>query len=102
VVGSPSDISQLVLSFAEEVIHPLLVLLSLVVLAISAAAYRRRRSPRYLLLFFAFAFLAASQIFTYFQEVYVGTIDLEILGMHPAHVFDLGALCSFAVALLEN
>ncbi|MDA4128116.1 MAG: hypothetical protein OK422_01420 [Thaumarchaeota archaeon] len=90
------------LTIGEELIHPLLVMLSLIVLAISGVAYYRRKSPRYLLLFFAFVFLFASQVVTYAQELYVGSIDLQILGLHPAHVFDLGALFSFAGALLEN
>lgn len=86
----------------NDVLHTSLAVLSVVVLAISVAAYVKRRDSRYLFLMIAFVFFALDQLITLYQEVYYYGLLIVIpgIGLHLVHVLELFMLLSLIAALV--
>ena len=84
------------------IVHILLVAFSGVVLLISLLAYAGRKTPRYLFLCLAFAFLAASEIVGLIEAWFLSTqlIFIPSTGMHLSPFLDFLMLASFALALM--
>ncbi len=92
------------LSSPDDLMHVLIVILSVLVLSISVFAFRIRRNTRYLLLSIAFFFLAISQIVN-FLEIFSASDSLFVIpyvGIHVAHLFDFLTLLTFGLALVRN
>jgi hypothetical protein len=91
-------------SFGEDLIHLFLVVLSVVVLTISALAYFRKGGARYLSLLLAFTFLTLSQVITLVEVLFLsqGLILLPFVGLHLTHLLDFLMLSSFVLALIKN
>jgi hypothetical protein len=92
------------LSNTDDLMHVLIVLLSIVVLTISVTAFWQKRNARYLMLFVAFFFLALSQIFTLGEVLFYSgaLITIPFVGIHLTHLFDFLMLVTFGLALLRN
>jgi hypothetical protein len=90
--------------FTDELIHVLIVIMSLIVVGISLLAYLRRRTSRYLFLFLAFAFITLSQTVTAIETFYLSNqlILIPYSGLHITHLFDFATLLSFGLALLRS
>lgn len=88
----------------DDLMHVLIVLLSIVVFTISVFAFWQKRSRRYLLLSVAFFFLALSQIFTLGEVLFYSgaLITIPFVGIHLTHLFDFFMLLMFGLALLRN
>lgn len=86
----------------NDVLHTSLAILSIAVLAVSIAAYVKRRESRYLLLMVAFAFFALDQVVTLYQELYYYGLLIVIpgIGLHLVHVLELLMLVSLLAALV--
>jgi hypothetical protein len=85
----------------EAVVHTTTVLLSLLVLGISAFAYRKAKGRRYFLLALGFLFLSVSQLEQFFESYYFNAfVYLPYLEVHFSHLFDLSMLVCFGAALL--
>ena len=88
----------------DDIVHVLIVGLSIAVLIISILAYKRKRQTRYLLLPFAFLFLFISQFITLLESLFYSDDLLVIpyIGVHIAHLFDLFTLVAFGLALFKR
>jgi hypothetical protein len=98
----PSDLFSSANIGGNDVLHFALAALSVVVLAISAGAYIRKRDGRYFFLMLAFVFLSLDQVITLYQELYFYGLLIVIpyLGLHLVHFLELLMLVSFIAALL--
>jgi hypothetical protein len=83
-------------------LHFVLLLLSIVIVAISANGFRRRRNFRYFFLMLAFVFFAADQAVTFYQEIYLNglLISTPFLSLHLVHFLELLMSVSILTALL--
>ena len=86
----------------DDVMHIVLVGLSLALMGISVNGFRRRRNSRYFFLMLAFVFFSLDQIITLLQQLYLGDVLLSIpvIGLHVTHIFELLMGASFIAALL--
>src|SRR5580658_3397848 len=98
----PSYLFSPATSTGNDLLHFLLAALSVVVMAISAGAYIRRRDGRYFFLMLAFIFLCLDQVITLYQELYFYGLLIVIpyLGLHLVHFLELLMLVSFIAALV--
>jgi hypothetical protein len=88
----------------DSVIHILVVVLSITVLVIALLAYERKKNTRFMLLSFAFMFLAASQIITLFETLFLSgsLVLIPIVNIHLTHIFDFFTLLTFGFALVRD
>ncbi len=100
--GLPPDLFSPVNVEGVDILHFSLAILSVVVLAISIAAYVRRRETRYFFLMIAFLFFCLDQVVTLYQELYFYGLLIVIpyIGLHLVHVLELVMLLSLIAALL--
>jgi hypothetical protein len=90
-------------SLQEAIVHSTTVILAMVVLAISTAAYRRRGGKRYAALTIAFLFLALSEMVQFVESASLNTsIFVPILEIHLSHLLDMAMLVSFGFALVTK
>lgn len=89
-------------TFDDDVLHVLIVAMAFLVLTISALAYFRRPSRRYLFLMIAFIFLTLSQTETLIETIFLSgaLVIVPVLNVHLSHLFDFFTLFSFGLALL--
>jgi uncharacterized membrane protein len=92
------------LASPDDLMHVLIVLLSVLVLGIALLAYVKRRNTRYFLLTVAFFFLMMSQVVTFFEIFYPsdGLFMIPYLGLHVSHLFDFLMLFTFGLALVKS
>ncbi|MDA4124056.1 MAG: hypothetical protein OK438_01205 [Thaumarchaeota archaeon] len=91
------------LSLQEAIVHTTTVTLSIVVLGISVAAYRRRGGNRYAALTIAFLFLALSEVVQFVESASLNaSIFVPVLEIHLSHLLDLAMLVSFGFALVTK
>ena len=83
--------------------HFVLLVLSIMLMVISANGYRRRPSSRYFFLLLAFVFFCLDQAVTFYQEVYLNglLISIPYVGLHLIHLLELLMSLSFLTALLR-
>ena len=83
--------------------HFALLVLSIVLMIISANGYRRRPSSRYFFLMLAFVFFCLDQVVTFYQEIYLNglLISIPYVDLHLIHLFELLMSLSFLTALLR-
>jgi len=93
----------LITSNQDDIMHLVLLVLSTVLMLISANGYRRRPSSRYFFLMLAFVFFFLDQAVTFYQEIYLDglLISVPYLGLHLIHLFELLMSLSFLTALLR-
>ena len=92
------------LYYPDDLVHVLIVVLSIVVLGISLLAFMQKRNKKYLLLTLAFFFLAISQVLTLFETLFLSgaLIMIPIVDIHITHLFDFLMLLTFGMALVRN
>jgi hypothetical protein len=100
----PFPLFTLSYTFDDDVLHVLIVAMSFLVLVISALAYVRRPSRRYLFLLIAFVFLALSQSETLIETIFLSNalVIVPVLNVHLSHLFDFFMVFSFGLALLAR
>jgi hypothetical protein len=88
----------------DDVVHISVVALSLTVLSIAFLAYERKRNTRFLLLSFAFLFIAIGQIITLVETFFLAgaLLMIPIVGIHLTHIFDFFTLLTFGLALVKD
>jgi hypothetical protein len=88
----------------DNLMHVLVVALSLTVLGIALLAYERKRNMRFLLLSLAFFFIAIGEIVTFFETFFLSgaLIMIPIVNIHLAHIFDFFTLVTFGLALMRD
>jgi hypothetical protein len=89
---------------SDDVVHFLIVGLSIAVLAVSIQAYRRKVNTRYELLSIAFLFLFLSQFITLIESLFYSDqlIMIPYLEIHLTHLLDLCMLITFGIALFRR
>jgi len=93
----------LITSSQDNIMHFVLLLLSVVLMAISANGFRRRPNSRYFFLMLAFTFFCLDQAVTFYQEIYLNglLISVPVLSLHLVHLLELLMSVSFLTALLR-
>jgi hypothetical protein len=88
----------------DDLMHVLVVVLSLTVLGIALMAYERKQNTRFLLLSLAFLFFAIGEIITLFETFFLSgvLIMIPIVNIHLAHIFDFFTLLTFGLALMRD
>lgn len=88
----------------DDLLHILIVVLSILVLAISFLALSKRRNRRYLLLCVAFFFLALSQVVTLAETLFLSgaLLTIPVVSIHVSHLFDFLMLLTFGLALVRD
>lgn len=93
----------LITSNQDDVMHFILLVMSVVLMVISANAFRRRPVRRYFFLMLAFVFFFLDQAVTFYQEIYLNglLISVPYVGLHLIHLLELLMSISFLTALLR-
>jgi len=93
----------LITSNQDDIMHFVLLMLSVVLMAISANGFRSRPNSRYFFLMLAFVFFFLDQAVTFYQEIYLNglLISVPILSLHVVHLLELLMSVSFLTALLR-
>jgi hypothetical protein len=83
--------------------HFILLVLSVVLMVISANGFKRRPNSRYLFLMLAFIFFFLDQAVTFYQEIYLNglLISTPFLSLHLVHLLEFLMSISFLTALLR-
>ena len=86
----------------DDLMHLVLLLLSLALMVISANGFTRRRNGRYFFLMLAFVFFFLDQAVTFYQEIDLNgmLIAIPYLSVHLVHFLELMMSISFLAALL--
>ena len=87
--------------WGEAILHAAIVALAITVLGVSALAYFRRRTRRYLLLSVGFFFLFLAEFSSLLEVVLFSNalIIIPSFSLHLSHVFDFLMLLFFMLAM---
>jgi protein-S-isoprenylcysteine O-methyltransferase Ste14 len=87
----------------DDIMHIVLVALSLALMGISANGFRKRRNVRYFLLMLAFVFFSLGQAVALWQQLYLGDalLSVPVVGLHVTHLLELLMSLSLIGALLQ-
>jgi len=93
----------LITSSQDDIMHFVLLVLSVALMGISANGFRRRTNSRYLFLMLAFIFFFLGQAVTFYQEICLNglLISTPFLSLHLVHLLELLMSVSFLTALLK-
>lgn len=87
--------------FDDDLLHTVILALSVLLLIISVRAYRKRPSSRYLFLVFAFLFLLLSQTVDAYESMFMSgdLITIPVVELHLSHFLSFVMLVNFILAL---
>jgi hypothetical protein len=89
-------------SSQDDLMHLVLLVLSVFLVTVSVNGFRRKRNSRYFFLMLAFVFFWLDQSVTLYQEFYLNglLISIPYLNLHLIHFLELLMSVSFLTAML--